>query len=721
MKNLIQRAVAQHGGQTGIAGFFDGVKNYAQQQGGGKLVPSQREGIALESISDVELGEIGHGLSGLVTALESIASTAGLKNLSSVRKEAALGAALITGQGKKYLAGAAPAMSQDEFNVVVPAQGGVDRLSTAMEAYDDASNRNMSAYTVTYNMQAAQQDAFGEAFYPTVVVTRDQVGYLISIQLITVYDEVRRQVSGDVDDFRRKNIVFALRDPSILRNTQTKIYPVVRTESLAKFVDPALVPASTVDVDGEAVVTAPLKFATPLSLLAISQVDSLVAAGLMDSTDAVDRDLHLNGVYMQLTDASGPVVYFPTKDLFTANFVYNPQGSEKRVTLNFDNESVQVAHGVKATDGTDLTATGGVLVGLAAGVYANLHFVVNGSVDLQTGTTNLLAGPVTVSSVHKDGTTYVAGPSNPTDIAAIFTAFNGAKLLGYDLDGRRTNSNRRQRGDLLDITVYNQCYSVPLLSPITAPRPLGQGDDTDTSDLNALITTTRIRASNGAVDELLRAKDVLARYASGDRNPADTVGIFGPARYLVSPFYESFDLALGSVVDSLSSTARTEDIQQAILNKAREMVFRMIRDSGWRQAASALNGGNDIEPIVVMGTDQVIEGWLMSTGDMRTLGNGVDVKVVSTPNVQMNGKIVMTLAMPNASEGVPNVLNFGNMAYQPELVLALPIHRNGANSKELTVQPAFRHITNLPIMAVINVTGWDAVTDHKVAIANHPV
>lgn len=720
MKNLIARVARQGTISHGLAGVIQGISRDVQSNGGKGLLATGF-GISMESLNEADQENIAHDLGRLSTALEGYAKDAGLGSLAMAQKEAALGGALVVQQGVSYLKGAAGTLPQSTdrvINKMSHAADGVDRLTAALEAYDDASNRNMAAYTVTYNMQAAQQDAFGEAFYPTVVVTRDQVGYMISIQLITVMKEITRKTSGDADDFKRRNIIFALRDPSILRNQQTKIVPVVRAESASKFVDPALVPVSTIDLEGEAVATAPLKFSTQYSLIAISQVDSLVSQGLMDMSDAVDRDVHLQGVYMQVGGAQGSVIYFPTKDLFTANFVFNPQGSEKKVTLNFDNKDVGLKSDVKAVDG----AAPSELSSVAADMTVGLHFVVNGSLDLQTGNINLLAGDVAVSYIQQGDKKYVPGASgNPSAITAVFTALAGAKLIGYDLDARRTNSNKRQRGDLLDITVYNQCYSVPLLSPITAPRPLGQGDDTDTSDLNALITTTRVRASNGAVDELLRVKDVLARYVDDNRAPSDTVDILGPSRYIVSPFFEEFELDLGQIVNSVQSHNLAEDIQAAIIAKAREMAFRMIRDSGWKQAASALSGGNDVEPVVIMGTDQVIEGWLMTTGDTRTLGNGVSLKIVSTPNRLMNGKIIMTLAMPNASEGVPNVLNFGNMAYQPEIVMSLPIHRNGQNSKELTVQPSFRHITNLPIMAVITVKGWELVVDKKVPIHNHPV
>jgi hypothetical protein len=70
----------------------------------------------------------------------------------------------------------------------------------------------------------------------------------------------------------------------------------------------------------------------------------------------------------------------------------------------------------------------------------------------------------------------------------------------------------------------------------------------------------------------------------------------------------------------------------------------------------------------------------------------------------------------NERAGVPNPLHFGNMAWKPEVTVVLPMIRNGAQSKELTVQPSFLHITNLPILGVINVSGISAIAYSKVPV-----
>jgi hypothetical protein len=358
-----------------------------------------------------------------------------------------------------------------------------------------------------------------------------------------------------------------------------------------------------------------------------------------------------------------------------------------------------------------------ILAAVASGSYTvRLGVTVTGSVNMQTADTELLASSVSVVSVTgQDGTKYA-----PTDsaVSAIVALFASAELLGYDLDARRTNSKRRQRGQLLDVTVYNQTYAVPLLAPITVPRPLGQGDNTDASDLAALITATRIRTSNAAVTELLRARDLLQAYVNNNDAVGDSPEILGVARFMVDPFFEAISVDIADITNSVKSAEKDADIQGALVSLIRSLVYRMYRDSGYKAAADALNGGVAQTPTVIIGTDPVLARYLSITGDPRLMGgDAFNVKIVSTLDVRMIGKIFVTFGAPDgATSGVPNPLQFGNMAWKPELTMVLPLHRNGANSKELTVQPSFLHITNLPVLGVVEVTGLAELASAKTSI-----
>src|SRR5690606_17281457 len=76
-----------------------------------------------------------------------------------------------------------------------------------------------------------------------------------------------------------------------------------------------------------------------------------------------------------------------------------------------------------------------------------------------------------------------------------------------------------------------------------------------------------------------------------------------------------------------------------------------------------------------------------------------------TQNRLIRGKIYVTFVNPQAAkEGRPDPLSFGNMAWKPELVVSLPTYFNGANSKQITVQPSFSHVVNLPCLLKFHVT-----------------
>ncbi|MGZ7215658.1 hypothetical protein ACXWOG_10700, partial [Streptococcus pyogenes] len=78
-------------------------------------------------------------------------------------------------------------------------------------------------------------------------------------------------------DFGRKNLVFGMIDPSIMRNDATRAVPVYRSENANKFA--AGIQAALKTFEGEAINTAPLAFGVELNLSAMSQTAAMLAAG----------------------------------------------------------------------------------------------------------------------------------------------------------------------------------------------------------------------------------------------------------------------------------------------------------------------------------------------------------------------------------------------------------------------------------------------------------
>lgn len=726
MSKLFTKARQATIGFEHLNSLVDGIQRQLQMNAGGFATPDvARSALSLESLGAGEMQQLDNSVENLRHALESVAADQKITSgLSATQIEAGITAGVVAGNVRAFLTQAKPtgvALEGLNFIGMPPSVAGGDvseRMRPALESYDESENRNAAAYSIAYNMQAARQDEFGEAFYPTIVVTPDQAGFSISIRLVTVYNEVRRQISGDINDFGRRNIIDAVIDPTILRNDQTNIVPVYHDGSKQHFVSSDLVAPYTTLLDGEEITTAPLAMGKTFSLLGISQTEALLETGLLDQSDSIDQAITLKTVYLRVKGAApdgseDEVVSFNVGRLPYSNFTYAVQGNYRMANLSFPTEALKLSKEMKLVDGSVPV----LMKPIIDGEYTiRLGVSVSGSVNLEIATTNLYSSGVRVVSIkNKDG---VAIALDDAGVKPIVDMLSGADLIGYDLEARRTNLNRRQRGQLLDTSWNVQTYNVPLRAPISIPRPLTSGDQNDSSDLAALITTTRIRASNAAVDELLRVADVLQDFSFNKDPVGDVPAILGTGRYLVKPFFEKHVLDVAKEVDSIKSADRAADISALIVNKLRDVAYRMYRDSGYKAAADALAGGVAPMPTVLIGTDPVLSRYINVVGDLRTLGGDFIPKIVSTLNQRMAGKIVMTFGVfGEGQDGVPNPLHFGNMAWKPELTLVLPLHRNGQTSKELTVQPSFVHVTHLPVLAIIEVEGIEDVVASKVKIA----
>jgi hypothetical protein len=145
------------------------------------------------------------------------------------------------------------------------------------------------------------------------------------------------------------------------------------------------------------------------------------------------------------------------------------------------------------------------------------------------------------------------------------------------------------------------------------------------------------------------------------------------------------------------------------VNKIRDYAYRMYRDSLYKAAADSLSGGQAPIPTVIIGTDPVISRYLTISGDLRTLGNDFDVRIVSTLDTRMRGRIAITFGDMAANSSEPTILGFGNMIWSSEMVIGTALTRNGAVVRELAVSPRFIHIPNLPVLTMLTVEGIEDV------------
>lgn len=678
--------------------------------------------LAMEGLQDVQRHQLETAYSELSTAVESIyeqlfATDNKSKGVTAAQIEAGSIAGLLAGDYRRTMSAKLETQNVATENMSVVQPFGLadafNQRSFALEAYDERENRNATIYSIAYNVFSARQDEFGETFFPTLVITPDQVGFGITVNLMMVYDAIERKITGNFEDFKKKNIIRAVADPTILRKEQTKIVPVHRAQSADKFVDSALIAPAPILLEGESIVTAPIAVGKKIDLLGISQTDTLLATGVQDQTDTIDPAALLTNVYAKVGD---DILRFRTQNLPLSNFTYSTQNNYRVQTLNFTTTSVLVNKDSKNVDGSAMVDLAGVVTG---DLIVRLELGLSGTLNIETGETTVFANTIAVHSVQNSSGELLALDAAPA--LAIVTAVAAGQIIGYDLQAYRTNVNRRQRGQLIDVTKYTQLYNVPLRSPIATIHPITSDGQSDASDVQALITSTRIRTSNEAVSTLINAAQLMREYVDSRDQIGVGPDILGVGRFFVRPSYFEEELDVSAVIDSLKSHERAADIQAVLINKIRDYAYRMYRDSEYKAAADALAGGIAPTPTVIIGTDPVIARYLTVTGDLRTLGGEFDVRIVSTLDHRVAGKLFITFGVFDDNRNVaPNPLNFGNLVWAPELVLTANISRGNTISKETVVQPRFTFVTHTPIMTVLSISNIPD-TLNKVAIDFHPV
>lgn len=670
--------------------------------------------ISMENWDDNARQEVEGSISRLRTALESLEG-----NFTTAQKEAAEIAAVAAADPVGAMTSK---VSPDADAVYHSDESGIDAVG--LEEYDETQNRNVTTHAVTYNLEAARQDEFGEAWYPTVTVAPDEPGYRVEIELVGIFDSVRRDTTGNPDNWERRNVLFGLRDPDILKNNETEIIPVHRTASAGKFVDTALLPTWTATQGKETFQTSALKFDESINLLSISQTDALLATGASDSNDTLDVAVVLEKLFLRVTKAAAggnpavnEVIKFDVSALPTSVFVNDQQSNQRGMVVNFTTRDLQINKNSKTVGGAAST----VLAAVTSGEWeVRLTIDVNGRVGLWNGEIRLSETGVRVDRIlAADGTQYLAsaiGVGHPAK--AILDLFVDAAIVGYSVASRRQNHGRRQLGRLVDSQKFAEAFEVPLLSPIATVRPPQNANNEETaSAISRLVQITNVLASNAAVDALFTYSSTLSQFVSLQSRGVEGPALRNVARYLVTPVHKQRTLDVTTFTDSVRSQDRAADIRAGLVNVLRDDVWAAYRDSNLAAARQGVNGQSAGLPTVLLGCDMVLANWLMFDSELRTLGAEFKLRVVTTPNKRMTGKIFATfLDEAAAGSGKPYALGFGNMAWKVQVPLILQTQRNGATNRELSVQPSFKHFNNLPVLLDYTVTNLSQLINDRLGL-----
>ena len=599
----------------------------------------------------------------------------------------------------------------------------VEATDLSREAFDGMQTNNALYFSVAYNLLASRQDEFGEAFFPTIVIDPLQSGLVVENTFAVLMNpNITRTARNDKAKYNKVNIVKIMYDNSVLTLDKNKCIPVYKNDGSLD--DLFLKDFKSVNKEtGEDIVTAPLKVGEKISMLGISQTESMLAKGEMDNTDALDRSIQLRRVYYTINgkkagDQDAVETFFFDASAFAYNnFVAAPQGHGKDMVLNFSTAALEInADTIKTANGT----ASEIFTALnQPGIKIKVEVRLSGSANTEYGDVEIYGNTMNIVEVRN--ATGDVLPSDNEVVTNVKKFLAKLEIVGYTLDAYRTNSNLRTMGHLITIDRYKQEYQIKLRSGMNMMAPINNetGRDNDIDYLNTQIQTTQLRTSADAVLTLTRYAEFLRNsISSGVAKDLETSGI---GRFSVHPYYKNISLNLSDYVDSLKSVDRLEDIRSAILNKINDEVVQMDINSNYGAAHRVANNNIPTVKTIIIGTDPRIKHYLAGKEDRIKLSSEVEAIVVSTYNYDIAGKIFVTYGVFNNERNtVVNPLNFGNLVWAP--TIATDVIRTVSNStrRDLMTMPRYSHIVNLPILLEFNVSDIENVIG-KVTINNHVV
>lgn len=605
-----------------------------------------------------------------------------------------------------------------EFGPLGSGNAGALNYSSGLEAFDTQGLTKHTVQSITYTIDAVRQDALGELFFPTIVATPDQAFYKASVIRPTIFRGITHTRDGNPVKFEKFNLLDAYRDSTLLKNDSTRLIPYASTEAADNLAPVSDVATVEVKVGDWTVPTRPLKMGKKINLIGISMHPDLVANGVCDQTDHIDRAARVEAIYVKVSktgDAAAPeIIKFNVLGMPTSNFYKTQEGQGYDAMLKMTLRSLRLDKNTKNIAG----AVPAVLTDfVAANLAVDMETVVDGELNFEQGHANVRGSNLTPRAIWDVSTEKATELSTHASLEDLVF-----EPVYWDIDGRLTNANRRTRGTMLDNDVFEEIYTIGLLAPISVQKPIHVTDPTTVTEIetDTLVKATHVIISNSAVTTLLNYCEHLKSFYHKNINHLRAAsiageGIEGIGRLLVTPFYAEAEIDLVEVINTLTSTDKMSDLRGYFTGFITELGYRMAQRSGYLPVLRQYTNNPEALPTLLIGTDQVLPQFMMINGDPRAVGPTLKHEIASSPDDRMVGEIIMSFGKVDDKNFCP--LNSGNMIWIPEWISTIPVNRGGATINETCVQPRFRHVINLPIFARIKVTNLDKYLGSKMNIA----
>ncbi len=582
-----------------------------------------------------------------------------------------------------------------------------DTVNVGIEYFDMQNVTTSVVFNVVYNTFAPKQDEFAELFFPMVAVDPMTAGAKIKARIINLWKEYK--LNGDPtpaeDKIQEFPLIKAIYNTDLLTADRIKLIPVVRDSYSSYLFTDVKWNENYMD---ETVTTAPIKFGRKLNIISISQNDKMLAEGGADFTDGIESSIKVREVYFKLSgkDKDGndvtEVFRFSLKN---RNAFLNEtiQGNNKQMVLNFDEDKfIMLTPDTKAIDENGNEVDSKIMEALPSNLKINLDLAINVTANVALGDVAAYFNGLTI----KDITTKEGVPVTPEsdEYQKVKKVIDTVQAGGIVLDVYATLANAKRTGTRVLTRKVAVAVTVPYRTGFTQTLPIVQtGNDGDPVDLISQIMGTRMKLNAYAVKTITEfINDMRA-------NPYQRIQ--GISHYYVDNFFFEDTINLQEIADSIRSSEKAEDVRSALINKIKLIVSNMVVQSNYLAARQTLGYTGPVD--VLIGTHAYIKNNIFGDVTSEQVG-GFRFNYGATIFEEVKDKIIISLGVRNNNGRDIDPLNFGVCLWTPELVINTRKTVAKGVVQEVNTYPRFLHYINLPIIAVLNIEGVDAIASKNI-------
>lgn len=618
------------------------------------------------------------------------------------------------------------------------AQFDVKNITPSQESFDGSSKEASIYLSMVISMGASRQEDFVEAFCPTVPVKPVENGIYVTVRFPSFVNEYYMDRSNTElveQQMRRKPIIKHIFDPEVMGQDRTLVVPSWTADGKNDSADAKawLVPGVKFanDERGEVIQTGYYKLSTPVNIMKVSQSPiDLKRRGTNDNTDNLLPGVMMDKLLVSIQPKSATAAANIPFDLSGLNgraFTDPQSNHNKQIAVNIIEERVAMRLGqVKDVNGTDVDFTGCTEVGSKSGYSLIFSVTIQGTGNIATGTFNVNCSQFKLVDILNDKD--VSLGLDDTAIADLAKAFStsavGINTLGYTMVAYRANTNLRTSGQLIQADGYAFLYPVAFKSPFRVQGPVSAytGSDGDFELINDAINAIADASNFQGVRKILAFKDrVKQEHLTGKSKAFNPTEDYNSA--LLRPYYSERAVDLSTIVDSLKSQDRTDDIRAALHNQIREDALKMLTESNYKMAFDRTYGQERKKITVLIGTHYHLGQYLCNKDgegnytNLFPLTDDIDCLVVTTMNpalIKDNGSItmLMTFSVTNKIGTIDTVqkLHPGFRPFAPVVTVTLDaIAENSAVKKITQLIPKYEHHLTMKVMQEYTISGIDKV------------